>query len=106
MNFVQCGTDKFILNPVDVWYDITKNQLAYKTRFEELCSDPIVLVIENFDELENYSIDLDLDEVIIVGNPIGHSVEFSGEVRKIRFVNSLDEVDLPEVLVEYKMKDW
>ena len=106
MNFIQCGRDRFILNKMDVYFDLDINSLKYKTRFEELDSEPIQCVIDNIDELENYFFGLPIDELIIVGNQTGKQLEFCGEIRKIRFVNSLDEVQLPEVFSEHKMKDW
>lgn len=106
MNFIQCGRDRFILNKMDVYYDLDLNSLRYKTRFEELDNEPIQCVIDNIDELGNYFFGFPIDELIIVGNQTGKQIEFSGEIRKIRFVNSLDEVQLPEVFTEHKMKDW
>ena len=106
MTFIQCGRDRFILNKMDVYFDLDLNSLRYKTRFEELDNEPIQCVIDNIDELENYCFSLSIDELIIVGNQAGKQLEFREEIGKIRFVNSLDEVQLPEVFTEHKMKDW
>lgn len=106
MNFIQVGKDRFILNPVDVYYPIDINQLKYKTPLEELWNDPVQLIIENIDELKNYNFELNIDELIIVGNQLGHEFDLSVEVGIIKFVKSLEDVELPEVLAEYKMKDW